>query len=52
MYCPGDKLNDVDLLLNGVDESARSVLIANKENLSDDPDTQDLYRFDVVIASV
>lgn len=52
MYFPGDKLNDVDLLLNGVDESARSALIANKESLSDDPDTQDLYRFDVIIASV
>jgi len=52
MYFPGDKLNDVDLLLNGVDESARSALIASKESLSDDADTQDLYRFDVVIASV
>ena len=52
MYFPGDKLNEVDPLLNEVDEPARSALIANKESLSDDADTKDLYRFDVVIASV
>ena len=52
MYFPDDKLNDTDLLLNNVDEAARDTLIAKKEVLADDPEAQDLYRFDVVIATV
>ncbi len=52
MYFEGQSLNDVDRLLNDLPSEQQKTLIAQRSSISDDPDTDQLYRFDVVLAAV
>ena len=48
MYFPGEELNDIDPILNGVEDlRARASLIARR--LPDDPDGVHAYQFDIVL---
>ncbi len=52
MYFEGDPLNDVDRLLNELPEDRRADLVAKSEPIEGDPDTETLFRFDIVLATV
>ncbi|MDH3666400.1 MAG: protocatechuate 3,4-dioxygenase [Paracoccaceae bacterium] len=52
MYFPDEPLNGADRLLNQVAENDRARLVAAAESFTSDPDTDTLYRFNVVLAPV